>query len=312
MFRFIRNKMAAAVESIKSMAAHLLLNSIEKDRRWAIKALLWLGADCSGKYTSYLYENGCCSFVHDHKFVSILSVAIQKNRDLALWLLNIPAIQKHAHDNENNFLMELIFYINRNEFNIRNSKDKKQKFVEEKDLLIKIQDKLLDCKFVRDTMVIDAFNKYILLESVIKLANDKNFLHANNNHALKMAFYKGNQRAFNEILSSSAVKDQLKTDINNDFNDDNLRNYLMSEAPEHIYIPGLTKFIKMIKQALGMIPQGTTEHYNSEPIVSTFMPMHTESQKQGLKNSRLTVSQQAEMYTTNKAIAQAAIKFNGV
>src|SRR6478752_4943286 len=94
MFQFIRNKISQTVESIKRTATHLLLNSVKKDRRWAIRALVWFGADCSVKFTP------------DHE--SILTYAIKHNEQLAVWLLNIPAIQKQAHLNNNAAIFALI------------------------------------------------------------------------------------------------------------------------------------------------------------------------------------------------------------
>lgn len=216
MFGFIRKTVSALTWPVRTAATYLLQNAVKKDRRWAIKPLIWLGADCNATYKN----------IHND---TTLSFAIRNNKPLALELLDIPAIQQQIKDDATYKALITVTSCLVSEGDDTIDKN------------LSIQQKLLELKHISAAAAESALEQHEIYgidtarEILINIREEKLLHESNNlilNTAIKLALHTGIEW-FKSIaialLEDDKVQAQLKKDImpeNQDFNEQAVTRYL--------------------------------------------------------------------------------------
>lgn len=202
MFGFIRNTISALKGHIKTAVTYLLINAVKKDRRWAIKPLIWLSADCNATCeTTYSMANKQTNIERKE---TILSYTILNNKNLAIWLLSIPEIQQQVKNDKNNqaFITSASCIVDEATYSTQIS------------INLGISQKLLELKPIDATIVVSAIEQYDLynaqtLKYIIDLADEKKVLHKDNNISLNTTIKLAIQSIAKIILSKDTVKEEL-------------------------------------------------------------------------------------------------------
>jgi hypothetical protein len=192
MFGFIRNKVSTLKNS-------LLMNAVKNDRRWAIKLLLWFGADCNATHNIYHISENNTDY-HE----TILSYAIKYNKELALWLLTIRAVREQIKQDPD----KQCFFTTAE--CIVNGYDHSQD--------LQIEQELQYIYPIDPQLIVHGLKQYAvyglyIISHVIQLAKNASVLHGDENLVLRTAIELDLRDIAQTTLEDQMVREQLKQDM---------------------------------------------------------------------------------------------------